>query len=103
MSRPDPTPGDLVICETAAAISTHFRIVTDARPFKPAGHRSPQPETFCERPAAWDTLLPTHRQDGHLAAGCAACLVEAQRRGIGVVPPDIADRVASIMAKVAKR
>lgn len=79
MKRTTPVPGDLIICETVAAISTHYRVVTAEHPFKPSGHASPRPKTFCEGDVAWDTQLPPRRFDGTLTASCKTCRGTAAR------------------------
>ena len=67
---------NLVICETAAAISTHYRIVTAEHPIRLSGHY-PRPRTLCGMEAAWDTERPATRLDGSFAARCRECVAVA--------------------------
>lgn len=70
-----PNPLGLVVCETTAAISTHFRLVSPEFPIRLGGHW-PRPKTLCDKEAAWDTQLPIKP-----GARCGLCQQEARRLG----------------------
>ena len=81
-----PGTSGLVICETVAAISTHYRLLSPEFPFKPGGHH-PRPSTFCAKAVGWDTELPTTRPDGSLAVKCREChAVATSMRARGELP-----------------
>lgn len=66
--------GNLVICETVAAITTHLRRVTPEHPVRLGGHPSPKPLTLCGRDVGWDTQIPVRGPDGAVECGCRRCL-----------------------------
>jgi hypothetical protein len=80
--KQEPKRGDVVICETVAAITTHYRVLSERHPRRLSGHATPRPLALCGTAAAWDTELPTHRQDGSLAARCSECLAMATKAGL---------------------
>ncbi len=62
--------GDVVVCETMAAYTTHARIV-DARGIRMSGWHD-GPKTPCGSQVAWDTEIPT--TPGSIR--CRSCLSE---------------------------
>lgn len=65
MSWTEPKVGDLVTCESTAAIILHARRVTSATPVMLGGHASPRPATLCGTEAAWDTMRPVSAETVH--------------------------------------
>lgn len=68
----DPKIGDMVVCETVAAITTHARIV-DGRGVKYGGWYQ-GPTAICGAKLGWDTRLPTS------AIRCRSCLTALTAR-----------------------
>jgi hypothetical protein len=60
----EPKVGDLVTCETVAAIVLHVRRVVD-RGFRPSGHVTPRPLALCGSPVDWDTKQPVESTSCH--------------------------------------
>lgn len=52
-----PAAGQLVACETVAAVVLHVRRIVD-RGVRLSGHVAPRPLALCGTPIAWDTRLP---------------------------------------------
>lgn len=61
----EPGVGELVTCETIAAIVLHVRRITD-RGVKLGGHVDPKPQALCGRYVDWDTQRP-------VIAECITC------------------------------
>ena len=66
------SPGDLIVCETLAAITTHVRLLTTQGPLFEGASDSP-PRALCGAKVAWDTLLPLS------TVGCRNCIAELDR------------------------
>ncbi len=67
----DPKPGDVMVCETVAAITPHARIV-DATGIRLGGWYM-GPNALCGATVAWDTHLPVS------AVTCSTCLVALKK------------------------
>jgi hypothetical protein len=63
----EPQRGELITCETVAAIVLHARHIVD-RDVRLNGHRSPKPLALCGSPVDWDTQRPVS------AVHCRSCL-----------------------------
>jgi hypothetical protein len=63
-----PGPGELVTCETVAAVALHARRITD-RDVKLGGHAWPKPVALCGRVMDWDTMRPATA----LCVTCRTC------------------------------
>jgi hypothetical protein len=73
--RPERKPGDLVTCETVAAIVVHVRrLGPGSPPIRLSGHTSPRPFAMCGSPIDWDTQIPA--TEAHVS--CRSC-----RKAIG--------------------
>lgn len=60
-----PARGEIVTCETIAAIAVHASRIVD-RDVHLAGHRTPRPLALCGLPVDWDTMIP-------VTAACVSC------------------------------
>lgn len=52
-----PTVGELVTCETVAAIVVHARRIVESE-VRLSGHTAPRPLALCGSPVDWDTMIP---------------------------------------------
>lgn len=68
----EPTIGELVTCETVAAIVLHVRRIAD-RGVRLSGHVSPRPLALCGEPVYWDTQRPV------AAVSCRRCKAALER------------------------
>lgn len=83
------TAGQLVTCETVAAIVRHVRRVADI-PVKLGGHSVPRPRALCDRHVDWDTTRPVVLE--HITCRACKAAVSGEFAAGTAAPPQLAAR-----------